>query len=106
MVCQLRRGTKLWLKLLTDLRNRGVRTVCVVCCDGLTALPDALEAVFADGWVQCGVVHLIRKSLKHVSYKDRKQIVNGPAAATRLRPRTTLSKRSSRSTTRRERAAR
>jgi putative transposase len=68
-------SAKFWLKVLTDLRNRGVRTVCVVCCDGLTALPEAIEAVFADAWVQCCVVHLIRNSLKHVSYTDRKQIV-------------------------------
>jgi putative transposase len=67
-------SAKFWLKVLNDLRNRGLRTVCVVCCDGLTALPDAVEAVFADAWVQTCVVHLIRNSLKHVSYKDRKQI--------------------------------
>ena len=48
--------------------------VCVVCCDGLTALPEAIEAVYADAWVQCCVVHLIRNSLKHVSYKDYKVI--------------------------------
>lgn len=68
-------SAKFWLKVLTDLRNRGLRQVCVVCCDGLTALPDAIEAVYADAWVQCCVVHLIRNSLKHVSYKDRKLIV-------------------------------
>lgn len=67
-------SAKFWLKVLNDLRNRGLRTVCVVCCDGLTALPEAVEAVFADAWVQCCVVHLIRNSLRHVSYKDRKQI--------------------------------
>lgn len=68
-------SAKFWLKVLNDLRNRGLKTVCVVCCDGLTALPEAVEAVFADAWVQTCVVHLIRNSLKHVSYKDRKQIV-------------------------------
>jgi putative transposase len=67
-------SAKFWLKVLNDLRNRGLRTVCVLCCDGLTALPEAVEAVFADAWVQTCVVHLIRNSLKHVSYKDRKQI--------------------------------
>jgi putative transposase len=67
-------SAKFWLKVLNDLRNRGLRQVCVVCCDGLTALPEAVEAVFADAWVQTCVVHLIRGSLKHVSYKDRKQI--------------------------------
>jgi putative transposase len=67
-------SAKFWLKVLNDLRNRGLRTVCVLCCDGLTALPEAVEAVFADAWVQTCVVHLIRNSLKHVSYKDRKKI--------------------------------
>jgi putative transposase len=68
-------SAKFWLKVLNDLRNRGVQTVCVVCCDGLTALPEAIEAVYAEAWVQCCVVHLIRNSLRHVSYKDRKEIV-------------------------------
>lgn len=68
-------SAKFWLKVLTDLRNRGLRQVCVVCCDGLTALPEAVEAVFADAWVQTCVVHLIRNSLRHVNYKDQKQIV-------------------------------
>jgi putative transposase len=67
-------SAKFWLKVLNDLRNRGLRTVCIVCCDGLSALPDAVEAVFADAWVQTCVVHLIRNSLKHVSYKDQKAI--------------------------------
>lgn len=68
-------SAKFWLKVLTDLKNRGLSQVCVVCCDGLTALPEAIEAVYEDAWVQCCVVHLIRNSLKHVSYKDRKEIV-------------------------------
>jgi len=67
-------SAKFWLKVMTDLRNRGLREVCVVCCDGLTALPEAIEAVYADAWVQCCVVHLIRNSLKHVSYKDYKAV--------------------------------
>lgn len=67
-------SAKFWLKVLNDLRNRGLRQVCVVCCDGLTALPEAVEAVFVDTWVQTCVVHLIRNSLKHVSYRDRKTI--------------------------------
>jgi putative transposase len=67
-------SAKFWLKVLNDLRNRGLRQVCVVCCDGLTALPDAIEAVYADAWVQCCVVHLIRNSIKWVSYKDRRAV--------------------------------
>lgn len=68
-------SSKFWLKVLNDLRNRGLRTVCVICCDGLTALPDAIEATFADAWIQTCVVHLIRNSIKHVSYKDRRAVV-------------------------------
>ncbi|MFN8038692.1 MAG: IS256 family transposase [Acidimicrobiales bacterium] len=50
-------SAKFWLKVLTDLRNRGLHQVCVVCCDGLTALPEAIEAVYAEAWVQCSLVH-------------------------------------------------
>lgn len=67
-------SAKFWLKTLNDLRNRGLETVCVICCDGLTALPEAIEAVYPDSWVQTCVVHLIRNSIKHVSYKDRKAV--------------------------------
>jgi len=68
-------SAKFWLKVLTDLRGRGLRYVCVVCCDGLTALPEAVEATFADAWVQTCVVHLIRNSLRHVTYKDQRKLV-------------------------------
>lgn len=70
-------SSKFWLKVLNDLRNRGLRTVCVVCCDGLTALPDAIEATYAEAWIQTCVVHLIRNSIKHVSYKDRRAVAAG-----------------------------
>ena len=68
-------SAKFWLKVLNDLRNRGVRSLCVVCCDGLSGLPDAIEATYGDAWVQTCVVHLIRNSLKHVTYKDHKAVV-------------------------------
>jgi putative transposase len=67
-------SAKFWLKIFNDIRNRGTESICVVCCDGLSALPEAIEAVYGDVWVQTCVVHLIRNSLKHVSYKDRKPI--------------------------------
>jgi putative transposase len=70
-------SSKFWLKVLNDLKNRGLRTVCVICCDGLTALPDAIEATFAEAWIQTCVVHLIRNSIKHVSYKDRRAVIAG-----------------------------
>lgn len=67
-------SAKFWLKVLNDLRNRGLRSVCVACCDGLTGLHEAIEATFTQAWVQSCVVHLIRNSIKHVSYRDRKGV--------------------------------
>lgn len=67
-------SAKFWLKVLNDLKNRGLAKVCMVCCDGLTALPEAIEAVYGDTWVQTCIVHLIRVSLRHVSYKDRRAV--------------------------------
>jgi putative transposase len=50
-------GARFWQKVLTDLRNRGVKDVLVACCDGLTGLPDAIRAIFPDTVVQTCVVH-------------------------------------------------
>lgn len=67
-------SAKFWLKIFNDIKNRGTETICVVCCDGLTALPEAIEAVYGDAWIQTCVVHLIRNSLKYVSWRDRKAV--------------------------------
>lgn len=50
-------GAKFWQKVLSDLRNRGVRDILIVCCDGLTGLPDAIHAIFPDTVVQTSSVH-------------------------------------------------
>jgi putative transposase len=68
-------GAKFWQKVLADLRNRGVRDVLILCCDGLTGLPDAVAVVFPDTVVQTCVVHVIRNAMRFVSYGDRKKIV-------------------------------
>jgi putative transposase len=68
-------GAKFWMQVCTELRNRGVRDVLIACCDGLTGLPDAIEAVWPHTTVQTCVVHLIRAAMKFVSYKDRKAMV-------------------------------
>jgi putative transposase len=68
-------GAKFWLRVITELRNRGVEDVLFVCCDGLKGLPEAIEAVWKDANVQTCVVHLIRGSLRFCSYKDRKAVV-------------------------------
>jgi putative transposase len=65
-------GAKFWMQVCTELRNRGVRDVLIACCDGLTGLPEAIEAVWPHTTVQTCVVHLIRAAMKFVSYKDRK----------------------------------
>ncbi|MDP3971527.1 MAG: IS256 family transposase [Candidatus Nanopelagicales bacterium] len=67
-------GAKFWLGVLTELRNRGVKDVLVVCCDGLTGFPDAIEATWPQASVQTCVVHLIRNSIKYCSWKDRKKV--------------------------------
>ena len=67
-------GAKFWLAVLTEIRNRGVDDVLIVCCDGLKGLPDAIEATWPKALVQTCVIHLIRASLRFASWKDRKAI--------------------------------
>jgi putative transposase len=67
-------GAKFWMGVLTELRNRGLRDALIVCCDGLTGLPDSIEAVWPHAVVQTCVVHLIRNSMRFVGYGDRKAV--------------------------------
>src|SRR5215211_346446 len=67
-------GASFWATVLTEIRNRGVEDVIFVCCDGLTGLPEAIEATWPQASVQTCVVHLIRASLRFCGYKDRKRI--------------------------------
>lgn len=66
-------GAKFWLSVCTELRNRGVRDVLIACCDGLPGLPEAIETVWPHSIVQTCTVHLIRASMRYVSYNDRKR---------------------------------
>jgi putative transposase len=68
-------GAKFWLGVLTELRNRGVQDIFIACVDGLNGFPDAIEAVYPKTQVQLCIVHQIRSSLRYVSYKDRKTVV-------------------------------
>ena len=63
--------------MLTDLRNRGVAEVCIVCCDGLKGLPDAITATWPLAVVQTCVVHLVRNSLRYSSKADWGKITGG-----------------------------
>ena len=67
-------GAKFWLQVFTELKNRGLQDVLIACIDGLKGFPEAIEAVYPDTDVQLCIVHMVRNSLKFVSYKDRKQI--------------------------------
>lgn len=67
-------GAKFWLSVLTELRNRGVEDVFIMCTDGLKGFPEAIEAVFPKAMTQTCIVHLIRNSLKYVPHKDRKKV--------------------------------
>jgi putative transposase len=62
-------SAKFWMSVLSELRSRGVADVCIVCCDGLAGLPDAIGAVWPQAVVQLCVVHLIRASLRYASKK-------------------------------------
>jgi putative transposase len=62
-------SAKFWLSVLSELKGRGVADVCIVCCDGLTGLPDAIGVVWPQAIVQLCVVHLIRASLRYASRK-------------------------------------
>lgn len=67
-------GSRFWLGVLTELRNRGVRDVLIVCCDGLSGLPAVVEQIWPQALVQTCVVHLICNSMRYASWKDRKAI--------------------------------
>src|SRR5919202_501149 len=67
-------GAKFWLRVMTELKTRGVNDVLIAIVDGLKGFPEAITAVFPQTQVQTCVVHLIRHSLSFVSYKDRKAV--------------------------------
>ena len=67
-------GAKFWLRVMNELRNRGLEDVLIAVVDGLKGFPDAILAVFPEATVQTCIVHLLRQSLAFVSYKDRKSV--------------------------------
>ena len=71
---QATEGAKFWAGVCAELANRGVRDVLIVCCDGLTGFPEAIEATWPRSLVQTCVVHLIRASMRFIAYQDRKQV--------------------------------
>lgn len=67
-------GAKFWLRVMNELRNRGVEDILLAVVDGLKGFPDAITAVFPDAMVQTCIVHLLRHSLDFVPWKDRKPV--------------------------------
>ena len=65
-------GAKFWLRVMNELKNRGVEDILIAIVDGLKGFPQAIVAVFPEATVQTCIVHLLRHSLEFVSYKDRK----------------------------------
>ena len=69
-------GAKFWHRVMTELRTRGVADVLIALIDGLTGFPAAIAAVFPEAQIHTCVVHLVRRSLAFVSYKDRKRVAS------------------------------
>jgi len=67
-------GAKFWLHVVTELKNRGVQDIFIACVDGLKGFPEAIETVFPQAQVQLCIVHIVRNSLKYVSWKQRKEV--------------------------------
>ena len=69
-------GSKFWLSVLTELQNRGVKDIFIASVDGLTGFPEAINTVFPKTKIQLCIVHMVRNSLKYVSYKHRKEVAS------------------------------
>src|SRR6202008_4482350 len=67
-------SAKFWLGVLTDLRNRGVQDILIICVDNLKGFSDAITACYPKTEIQKCVIHQIRNSIKYVSYKDLKKV--------------------------------
>jgi putative transposase len=67
-------GAKFWLRVMTELKSRGVNDILIAIVDGLKGFPEAINAVFAETQIQTCIVHLIRNSLEFCSWKDRKPV--------------------------------
>jgi putative transposase len=67
-------GAKFWLHCLTDLKNRGLNDILIVCVDGLTGFADAIRVAYPQAKVQLCIVHLVRAALKYVTDKDSKPV--------------------------------
>ena len=67
-------GAKFWLNVLTELKNRGLEDILIACVDGLKGFPEAINSVYPKTHIQLCIIHMVRNSLKYVSWKDYKAV--------------------------------
>lgn len=67
-------GSKFWLQVFTEIRNRGLEDIFILCADGLKGLPEAAEAAFPQALFQTCIVHMVRHSLSYVPYNEKKAV--------------------------------
>jgi len=67
-------GSKFWLGIMNELKNRGLQDILIAAVDGLTGFPDAINTVYPKTEVQLCMVHMVRNSVKYISFKDRKAV--------------------------------
>lgn len=67
-------GSKFWLQVLTELKNRGLEDIFILCADGLKGLSDSVEAAFPKAIFQTCIVHQVRNSLNYVPYNEKKAV--------------------------------
>ena len=70
-------GAKFWLSVLTELKNRGLQDILIACVDGLKGFPEAINSVYPQTHIQLCIIHMVRNSLKYVSWKDYKAVTSG-----------------------------
>ncbi len=66
-------SSKYWLGILNELKNRGVEDILILCADGLTGIKESIAVAYPKTENQRCIVHQVRNTLKHVSYKDKKE---------------------------------
>ena len=67
-------GAKFWLNALTELKNRGLNDILIACVDGLKGFPDAINTIYPEARIRLCIVHVVRNSLRFVSWKDNKAV--------------------------------
>ena len=67
-------GSKFWMQVINELKNRGVQDIYVACVDGLKGFQEAINSIFPRTITQLCIVHMVRNSCKYVSYKDLKEV--------------------------------